>query len=58
MSEIILKLIVYLISIVCVVAIVDVSIALFQLIEDRPIFRKRIWSRRSQGFSKIRRAKS
>jgi hypothetical protein len=56
MSEFILKMIVYLISIVFVVSIIDVGIALFQIIEDRPIIRRRIWSRRTQIFSRIRRS--
>ena len=50
MAQDILTLFVYLFGIVLVVTIINVSIALMQIVEDIPWIRKRIWKFYLYGF--------
>ena len=54
MAEYILSIFVYLLGLVIIVTIVNSAIALFQIIEDIPSVRKKIWSRHNRGFRTVR----
>ena len=56
MAQGILTLFVYLFGVVLVVTIIEVSIALFQIIEDIPFVRKRIWKFSLRGFRNTNKA--
>ena len=56
MAQGILTLFVYLFGVVLVVTIIEVSIALFQIIEDIPFVRKRLWKFRLHGFRNTNKA--
>jgi len=58
MAQDILTLFVYLFGIMLIVTLIDVGIAMVQIIEDIPFVRKMIWKYRNQGFRNINNAHS
>ena len=58
MAQDILTLFVYLFGIVLIVTIINVSIAVLQIIEDIPWIRKRIWKFCLHGFRNIHNARN
>lgn len=56
MAQDILSIFVYIFMITVIVTIVNLAIALFQVIKDLPSIRKKIWDRQNRGFRNIHNA--
>lgn len=58
MAQDILTVFVYLFGVILIVTVIDVAIAVFQIIEDIPAVRKKVWKFCTQGLRKTNSAHS
>jgi flagellar biosynthesis protein FlhB len=54
MAEDILTIVVYILCLVSFIAIIDAGIAIIQYIEDLPMIRSKIWSRKHKLFQRFK----